>query len=429
MYKNIIILCADDMGYPYESKYKDLFETLYPNLNECCSEGFTFHKHNTNISVCQPSRSVMMTGMYPFNNGALGFSKNGIIKDKCKTMVETLNENDIESYIIGKAFHYAPINKFKCKLFEGFLDKKTILVKLKDIFNDQTKRKVLFLNSPFPHRDGHEYKRNPDDLNMSYETMPPTIINDIDYINEYKKYILASKEFDDLIGMVRNFIRNNKLKDTLFIITSDNTIPFPYYKGNCYRFSSHVPLVFVADDIKQGDNKSDFVTVKDMMPTLLELLNITHNSKMDGKSFVNLLKGDKDLFKEYASFYGFGWTDTNVIATNQHNFFTASYHNDNFSIIENCSTKYEGAQGGADAYEFKVLKKMILKYPEYFYNLHKRDRLEVYDTLQDPFCRKNLIKSKNHIDVIEKLKKKLEQYKFKSGFSNKNVIKCLNVCD
>ena len=51
MYKNIIILCADDMGYPYESKYKDLFETLYPNLNECCSEGFTFHKHNTNSSL------------------------------------------------------------------------------------------------------------------------------------------------------------------------------------------------------------------------------------------------------------------------------------------------------------------------------------------------------------------------------------------
>lgn len=51
MYKNIIILCADDMGYPCESKYKDLFETLYPNLNECCSEGFTFHKHNTNSSL------------------------------------------------------------------------------------------------------------------------------------------------------------------------------------------------------------------------------------------------------------------------------------------------------------------------------------------------------------------------------------------
>ena len=23
MYKNIIILCADDMGYPYEHKYKE----------------------------------------------------------------------------------------------------------------------------------------------------------------------------------------------------------------------------------------------------------------------------------------------------------------------------------------------------------------------------------------------------------------------
>lgn len=427
MYKNIIILCADDLSYPYEWYDKNVFKSLYPRMHDCALKGFTFHKFNTNISVCQPSRAVMMTGLYPFNNGAIGFSRNGVIKNKCKTIVQILNENNINSYLIGKSFHYAPKTKFKCKMFEGFLEKEKIIGKIDSIFSNDNERKVIFLNSPYPHRDGHEYKRNPDLLDLSHEHMPPTILNDIEYINEYKKYVLAAKEFDDLVGMVGDFIESKNLSnDTLFVVTSDNTMPFPYYKANCYRFSTHIPLIFIGKTIPHGENWSDFVTVKDMMPTLLEFLNVPCHENIDGKSFVSIFDGNKNLFTEFASFYGFGWTSSQEIATRQHNFFTAAYHNDNYSIIENASTNYEGAQGGADCYVFKVLQKMVKKYPNYYANLNKRSRFEMYDTQKDPFCRNNLFYNKNHSQIVKELKVKLENYKFKSGFTNKNVIK--NLC-
>lgn len=427
MYKNIIVLCADDLGYPYEWHNKNLFKNLYPRIYDCALKGFSFHNFHTNISVCQPSRAVMMTGLYPFNNGAIGFSKNGVIKNKCKTFAQVLNENNIDSYLIGKACHYAPKTKFPCKMFEGLLKKENVIDQIDFIFKSNNQRKVVFLNSPYPHRDGHEYKRNPDDINLSHDQMPPTILNDIDYINEYKKYILASREFDDLVGMVEEFITSKNLyDDTLFVITSDNTMPFPYYKANCYKFSTHIPLIFIGKTIPHGENHSDFVTVKDMMPTLLEFLNVPCHSNIDGKSFTSTFDGAKNLFTEFASFYGFGWTDTQVIATREHNFFTAAYHNDNYSLIENASTKYEGAQGGADCYEFKVLQKMIQKYPKYFANLKKRSRFEMYDTQKDPFCRNNLFYNKNYEEIVKGLKVKLENYKLRSGFTNKNVIK--NLC-
>ena len=427
MYKNIIILCADDLGYPYEWHDVNLFKRLYPRMHDCASRGFSFHKFNTNTSICQPSRAVMMTGMYPFNNGAIGFSKNGVIKNKCKTMVQILNENNIDSYLIGKAFHYAPKTKFQCQMFEGQLKKDKMINQLGDIFDTNNKRKVLFLNSPYPHRDGHEYNRNPNDLDLAYEFMPPTILNDIEYINEYKKYVLATQEFDEVVGMIEDFIiQRNLYEDTLFVITSDNTMPFPYYKANCYRFSTHIPLIFVGKNIPHGNNWTDFVTVKDMMPTLLEFLNVPYDENIDGKSFTSIFNGEENLFTEFASFYGFGWTDTQVIATREHNFFTAAYHNDKYSIIENASTKYEGAQGGADCYEFKVLQNMIRKYPKYFSNLRKRSRFEMYDTVLDPYCRNNLFYNNDYVEIKTELKKKLEYYKFKSGFTNKNVIK--NLC-
>ena len=44
-----------------------------PNLDRLAAQGRYFSKAHVTVAVCQPSRQSMLTGLYPPNNGALGF--------------------------------------------------------------------------------------------------------------------------------------------------------------------------------------------------------------------------------------------------------------------------------------------------------------------------------------------------------------------
>jgi arylsulfatase A-like enzyme len=118
-----------------------------------------------------------------------------------------------------------------------------------------------------------------------------------------KDYIIA--QYDGALAYMDSCIQNilTTLSDlgieeeTLVVIDSDHGETL--YDHDCffdhhgiYDCTLHIPLVFVyPGKVPAGQRFSDFCQMKDIMPSILELMDIKTNLKFDGRSLVPLLEG------------------------------------------------------------------------------------------------------------------------------------------
>ncbi len=92
-----------------------------------------------------------------------------------------------------------------------------------------------------------------------------------------------------------------ELKDTVIAIVSDHGEEFMEHGGlrhsvTLYEEMLQVPWIFVAPSIAANTVVKDPVSQADLMPTLLELLNIDRPANLDGHSRVPALRGDRSGF-------------------------------------------------------------------------------------------------------------------------------------
>jgi N-sulfoglucosamine sulfohydrolase len=77
---NILLIVADDMNYDSPGFTGGVAPDVTPNINGLARQSFSFEKAFSTVSVCQPSRQLMLSGLLPHNYGSAGFSpmKDGI---------------------------------------------------------------------------------------------------------------------------------------------------------------------------------------------------------------------------------------------------------------------------------------------------------------------------------------------------------------
>ena len=118
-------------------------------------------------------------------------------------------------------------------------------------------------------------------------------------------YDSAIKYVDQEIGrLVKYFKEQGIYANTIFVITSDHGesltehgIFFDHH--GLYDESIHVPLIFNNLPV-EGKRIKDFVQHVDIVPTLLDILNIPfEESKFDGVSLVPLIRGEVDSLRSF----------------------------------------------------------------------------------------------------------------------------------
>src|SRR6516162_6868238 len=103
---NILIVLADDMGFSDIGCYGSEIET--PNLNRLASQGVRFTQFR-NTARCCPSRSSLLTGLYPHQAG-VGLmvedrgrpAYQGYLNDRCATLPEVLRPAGYRTLMSGK---------------------------------------------------------------------------------------------------------------------------------------------------------------------------------------------------------------------------------------------------------------------------------------------------------------------------------------
>ena len=312
---NILFITADDMNFDSAGVYGCPVKDLTPNLDRLARLGMFFRYAYSTVTVCQPVRQTMHTGLYPHRSGSVG---NGHpVKPEVVTLNERLHEAGYLISMMGKLPHYQPESKF-CLDFKVTGRIEGIQVnRSAEIMGSKTREflamareqgKPFFhnVNLSDPHR-GFIGAQGPDDL--AHGTAPsryvkpeeiavmPGFLENLPKIRvEMAQYYTSVRRLDDCVGAVLEELDASGLagKTLVMFYGGDHGMALPYAKSNMYENSTRGALILRWPGVIEpgGEDSAHLVSTLDFTPTLLDAAGIKPISGTDGRSFLPAMKGD-----------------------------------------------------------------------------------------------------------------------------------------
>ncbi len=125
--------------------------------------------------------------------------------------------------------------------------------------------------------------------------------------NEIGKEYACIENVDIQIGRVLDVLEKmGELDNTYIFFTADHGISVGKHafmgKQNLYEHTFRVPFIVKGPGVPKNTKKSGYTYLMDVMPTLCDFAGIEAPKDLDGKSFKEVIKGDKDAIRE--SVYG-----------------------------------------------------------------------------------------------------------------------------
>ncbi|MEM6378398.1 MAG: sulfatase-like hydrolase/transferase [Bacteroidota bacterium] len=327
---NVILMVADDMGWADLACYGGAANT--PNLDKLAATGIRFTDFYAAAPNCSPSRVGLMTGRSPAIVGMYNYRPPGHpihLPDEEITIAEVLQKEGYATSHIGKwhlgclpqdatlnhpqpkdqGFDYSlgtennaqpshlnPVNfvrngvklpeqkGYSCQILAG---------EFIDWMDGRTDNAQPFF-SYLAFHEPHAKIASPPELIEKYS----------DYPTKDAEYLANIENLDAAVGRVMDYLEAKDLmENTLILFTSDN---------GSYRQASNGPLRAVKSYVYEGgirvpgmlhwpgiESKAEIIDEAvgfvDILPTICELLEIKppNEAKLDGTSFLPLLKGQK----------------------------------------------------------------------------------------------------------------------------------------
>jgi N-sulfoglucosamine sulfohydrolase len=323
---NILIVTADDLAYNSVGAFGCKVSGITPNIDRLAGQGIRFTHAHTNVAVSMPCRQSWMTGCFPHNTNSEGFEP---IDDNVHTLTELLKDLGYLNGILGKEIHHQPVERY----FWDFIPFKTepdsiwrkgnsrnprlfhdYSARFFNLAKSQDKPFFLIANSHDPHRP---FVGSASDTATWGANMPPVTrifapdeIEMLGYLpditnvrKEVAQYYGSVYRCDQNIGAVLDALRESgQENNTLVIFLSDHGAAFPFSKSQCYLNSTKTPLIIKwPGNITPGSvDSSNFVMGIDLMPTIMEITGLPMLPRIDGRSFLPLLRHQKQEDRNYA---------------------------------------------------------------------------------------------------------------------------------
>jgi N-sulfoglucosamine sulfohydrolase len=296
---NIVYIHSHDSGR-YLQPYGHTVPT--PNIQRLASEGMLFRRAFSAAPTCSPSRSALLTGQCPHQNGMLGLAHRGFsMVDYNGHIVHTLRDAGYVSVLAGLQ-HVAP--KPEMIGYDEILTPKgnASAVRVAPVaveFLNRKQTKPFFLDIGFfeTHREYPEPTKDDDERYM----MPPTPIPDTPATRkDMAAYHASARLLDHGVGQVLEALdRNGLAENTLVISTTDHGVAFPLMKCNLEDFGWGVSMIMRGPGGFTGGKVSDaMVSHIDVFPTICELTGIQRPAWLEGKSMMPVVRGEKQEINE-----------------------------------------------------------------------------------------------------------------------------------
>ena len=248
---NIVYIHSHDSGR-HLSPYG--YDVPTPNLKQLASEGVLFRRAFSAAPTCSPSRSALLTGQCPHQNGMLGLAHRGFsLNDYRKHLLYTLRDAGYRSVLAG--LQHIAAKPETIGYDEVLHPKSTAAANVAPLaveFLDTRPTKPFFLDVGFfeTHR---EYPEPTAEDDPRY-TLPPAPIPDTPQTRQDTAAFRASARMMDRgVGEVLKALERNGLaQNTLVISTTDHGLAFPRMKCNLIDFGWGVSLIMRGPGVFRG---------------------------------------------------------------------------------------------------------------------------------------------------------------------------------
>lgn len=299
---NIVFLISDDHSVPDLGCYGNP-HVRTPRLDRLASEGMRFTNAFVTSPQCSPNRSAIFTGCTPHT---INTSRLHTPMPPWETTVLDLLQQ--RGYFTGIFRKHHQGQGFQQKLdfyggndapFTAFVDK---LPAGRPFF--------LQFGSTDPHRPYAAGAVTPAH-DPQKVTVPPYLPDDPAVRKDLALYYDEIARFDTECGALLDLLRERGLlENTLVIVTGDNGLPFPRAKGTLYDPGIQVPMIaWWPGKIAPGAVRDELMSHVDLTPTWLEAAGIAPPAKMQGRSFLPLLRGQSYTPRQ-AIYCERNWHDT-----------------------------------------------------------------------------------------------------------------------
>ena len=319
---NLLILTADDLNGD-SLGWMGSKVGATPNIDSFAATCHQFRNHHVSAPICQPSRSALMTGRVPHRNGALGFDP---IRLDVPTLPEVMSSNGWFTAALNKTAHMLPRSKFNWDLILEGSGKNPAVMRAQ--FEQALKAaaaagKPFFINANAtdPHRpfagssgaEGNEADQSkkkaprslagtaPVELFPESEVVVPSFLEDLPAVRkEVAQYFSSVRRLDQTMAeLLAALEAAGHRDDTVIVFMSDHGMSFPFSKATLYRNGTWSPLLLRVPGVAKAVVNQDMVSSVDIMPTVLELLGVKAPDGLDGRSWVSLLRGERQPGRDY----------------------------------------------------------------------------------------------------------------------------------
>lgn len=424
---NILFIIFDDWNGSTHAGAYGCTWVKTPNFDRVAKEGVLFKNAFTSNPKCSPCRASILTGRNTWQLKE-AVSHGGYFPPGFETYPDLLEKNGYDAGLTGKGWgpgDYKVLAKRTRNPAGPSFDKLSQDVPANGISKldypgnfgeflkqrDKSKPFCFWMGFHEPHRpyeygSGARLGKNPADVKV------PAFLPDTEIVRQdLLDYAIEVEWGDAQIGRALQLLEESgEAPNTLVVVTSDHGMPFPYVKGQIHEDAFHLPMAMRWPGvIKPGRVVEDFVNVRDLAPTYLEIAGLKPHPQMTGKSLAAILRSPKSGFIEDRDVMLAGKERHDIGRPNDWGFPVRAIRTKDFLYVHNFQPERwpagnpETDFGNVDPSPSKEVVKAL---GGYFYELTlgKREPDELYRITDDPECVKNLANDLAFKDKLEDLR-------------------------
>ncbi len=408
MRPNIVFITVHDLGrhlpcYGWES-------VPAPNMDRLATEGVVFEQGFCTPPQCSPSRAALHTGRHAHATGMHGLAHAPFffsLHDDEIHMAQRLQAVGYSTTLIGVQ-HVAmnlsaPDNPARLGYDTAYPwgDAITVGSKAAQIIAERANgNKPFYLEVGLiePHRP---YDNVPPNDRKGVD-LPPYVPNTPEARHEFAMLQGTIKRMDDGVGLILDALDAHGLTaNTWLIFVTDHGLAMPRAKCMLYDPGIETALLmrWPTQGISGGKRVSSLVSHVDMVPTMLDALNMPQPDNLHGKSYWSLLTGDvspsRDRVYAEKSYHG-RYDPIRAVRTETHKLIV------NFEIADRIDVP-------TDTMEGQIFIQMLDEVRG------KRPQLELYDLRVDPDEKQNIANQPESAEIVAALKADLVRWMRETG--------------